>query len=141
MHQDGTSMPGAAAPGKYPGKRERNYVTVTLCIVMSNGNRVADDYQLSLFQLHIQCFCLFCYCSIFRCKFYIYSGIISKVIVLYIRLYRSVLFSIQTDKNCDRLCLVGYIESAEQSRTAEQNKISKLTVKLQIISTEHDCRM
>ena len=28
-----------------------------------------------------------------------------------------------------------------QSRTAEQNKISKLTVKLQIISTEHDCRM
>jgi len=35
----------------------------------------------------------------------------------------------------------GYIESAEQSRTAEQNKISKLTVKLQIISTEHDCRM
>jgi len=37
--------------------------------------------------------------------------------------------------------LTGYIESAEQSRTAEQNKISKLTVKLQIISTEHDCRM
>ena len=39
--------------------------------------------------------------------------------------------------------LKGYIESAEQSRTAEQNKISKLTVKLQIglISTEHDCRM
>ena len=36
---------------------------------------------------------------------------------------------------------IGYIESAEQSRTAEQNKISKLTVKLQIISTEHDCRM
>ena len=35
----------------------------------------------------------------------------------------------------------GYIESAEQSRTAEQNKISKLTVKLQLISTEHDCRM
>jgi len=35
----------------------------------------------------------------------------------------------------------GYIESAEQSRTAEQNKISKLTVKLQIISTKHDCRM
>ena len=27
----------------------------------------------------------------------------------------------------------GYTESAEQSRTAEQNKISKLTVKLQII--------
>jgi len=36
---------------------------------------------------------------------------------------------------------LGYIESAEQSRTAEQNKISKLTVKLQIILTEHDCRM
>jgi len=36
---------------------------------------------------------------------------------------------------------IGYIESAEQSRMAEQNKISKLTVKLQIISTEHDCRM
>jgi len=35
----------------------------------------------------------------------------------------------------------GYIESAEQSRMAEQNKISKLTVKLQIILTEHDCRM
>ena len=35
----------------------------------------------------------------------------------------------------------GHIESAEQSRTAEQNKISKLTVKLQIISTKHDCRM
>jgi len=32
---------------------------------------------------------------------------------------------------------MGYIESAEQSRTAEQNKISKLTVKLQIILTEH----
>ena len=31
----------------------------------------------------------------------------------------------------------GYIESAEQSITAEQNKISKLTVKLQIILTEH----
>ena len=30
---------------------------------------------------------------------------------------------------------LGYIESAEQSRTAEQNKISKLTVKLQIILT------
>ena len=30
----------------------------------------------------------------------------------------------------------GYIESAEQSRMAEQNKISKLTVKLPIISTE-----
>jgi len=28
-----------------------------------------------------------------------------------------------------------------QSRTAEQNKIWKLTVKLQIILTEHDCRM
>jgi len=27
---------------------------------------------------------------------------------------------------------VGYIESAEQSRTTEQNKISKLTVKLKI---------
>jgi len=52
-------MPGAATPGKYPGKKERNYVTVTLCILVSNGNRVADDYQLSLFQLHIQCFCLF----------------------------------------------------------------------------------
>jgi len=37
--------------------------------------------------------------------------------------------------------VLGYIESAEQSRTAEQNKISKLTVKLQIISTENDCRM
>jgi len=37
--------------------------------------------------------------------------------------------------------LMGYIESAEQSRTAERNKISKLTVKLQIILTEHDCRM
>jgi len=36
---------------------------------------------------------------------------------------------------------IGYIESAEQSRMAEQNKISKLTVKLQIISTEHGCRM
>ena len=35
----------------------------------------------------------------------------------------------------------GYVESAEQSRMAEQNKISKLTVKLQIISTEHGCRM
>ena len=34
------------------------------------------------------------------------------------------------------IVLLGYIESAEQSRTAEQNKISKLTVKLQIISTE-----
>jgi len=102
-------MPGAAAPGKYPGKKERNYVTVTLCILMSNGNRVADDYQLSLFQLHIQCFCLFCYCSVFRCKFYIYSGIISKVIVLYIRLYRSVLFSILTDKNCVFLMVSGQI--------------------------------
>jgi len=39
------------------------------------------------------------------------------------------------------LAWLGYIESAEQSRTAEQNEISKLTVKLQIISTEHDCRM
>ena len=36
---------------------------------------------------------------------------------------------------------IAYIESAEQNRTAELNKISKLTVKLQIISTEHDCRM
>jgi len=40
-----------------------------------------------------------------------------------------------------RFVRLGYIESAEQSRTAEQNKISKLTVKLQIILTEHDCRM
>jgi len=38
-------------------------------------------------------------------------------------------------------CLQGYIESAEHSRMAEQNKISKLTVKLQIISTEHGCGM
>jgi len=47
---------------------------------------------------------------------------------------------------CDGLSLdcthfTGYIESAEQSRTAEQNKISKLTVKLQIILTEHYCSM
>jgi len=41
----------------------------------------------------------------------------------------------------EKLSSRGYIESAEQSRTAEQNKISKLTVKLQIISTKHDCRM
>ena len=33
-------------------------------------------------------------------------------------------------KRVNGAAINGYIESAEQSRTAEQNKISKLTVKL-----------
>ena len=52
----------------------------------------------------------------------------------------SLLFCLSVNSDACRP-LSGYIESAEQSRMAEQNKISKLTVKLQIISTEHGCRM